>query len=192
MTRDYKPVSRRQKTAGKGSIFFTGFLFGLIVGVGASVAVAWFVKGGDSPFSVPERAPRVDTAPASGADATPPADDPSRFDFYKILPNNENPVPEQEAQPRQAEQMPVPPAGAAESYYLQVGAFHSEQDADNLKAQLALLGMEALVQTVEVPGKGNLHRVRVGPYASLDQIARARTALTQNGFSAELVKFPNP
>ncbi len=191
MTRDYKPAPRSQRNAGKGSVFFTGFLFGLAVGVAASVAVALLVKGGDSPFAVPQSAPRIDAAPQAGAESvTPPADDASRYDFYKILPGNESQIPGQEAQPREAGQ-PAAPATPVETYYLQVGAFQSELDADNLKAQLALLGMEALVQTVEVPGKGNLHRVRVGPYASLEQIARMRTLLAQNGFSAELVKTQN-
>ena len=188
MTRDYKPVLRKQKTSGKGSVFFTGFLFGLVVGVAASVAVAWFIKGGDSAFSSPESAPRIDAAPAApDASETGAAglDDTSRFDFYKILPGSESQSTEQEVQRNEV----APPQNySSEKYYLQVGAFQTEQEADNLKAQLALLGLEALVQTAEVPEKGVWHRVRVGPYGKLEQITRVRSTLTQNGFNSELVK----
>ena len=38
-------------------------------------------------------------------------------------------------------------------YFLQVGAFQKAADADNLKAQLALSGLEASVQEVAIPGK---------------------------------------
>lgn len=189
MTRDYKPASVRQQAIGKGSVFFTGFLFGLITGISASVVVALLIEGGDSPFFMPERAPHIEATPATGTEGTTqPADDPSHFDFYNILPSNEKPILEQPADPPAA---PATQQAPVEMYYLQVGAFQSEQDADNLKAQLALLGMEVVVQTVEVAGQGNLHRVRVGPYANLEQISRARTLLAQNAFDAELVKVHN-
>ena len=40
--------------------------------------------------------------------------------------------------------------------FLQAGAFQSAPDADNLKARLALLGMQASVQTTTLPDKGVL------------------------------------
>lgn len=196
MTRDYKPVPRKQKTAGKGSVFFSGFLFGLLVGVGASVAVAIFVKGGDSPFTPADKPSATETvpAPADSAEPTQPTNtdaqpDANRFDFYKILPGTESQVTEQEIQRNEAAQQPAAPTAANESYYLQVGAFQTEQEADNLKAKLALLGLEAVVQTATVPDKGTWHRVRVGPYSKLEQITKARTELVQNGFNADLVKI---
>ncbi len=50
MTRDYKPIASQEKSAGKGSTFFTGVLIGLLLGVGLSVAVVMFLEGGNSPF----------------------------------------------------------------------------------------------------------------------------------------------
>lgn len=190
MTRDYKP-SPRKSSSGKASVFFSGLFVGLIIGVGAALGVAMFVKGGDSPFTTDGRqdAPVTgEAAPTAPADATP-QDAAERFDFYKILPSNETIVSEQDVQQQTAQPQPAPDAKPANvQYYLQVGAFQTEQEADNMKAQLAFLGLEALVQTAAIPDKGVLHRVRVGPYTQLDQITRVRSTLTQNGFKSDLVK----
>jgi cell division protein FtsN len=72
-----------------------------------------------------------------------------------------------------------------------VGAFATEEDADNMKAKLALLGFEAQVQTATIPNKGILHRVRVGPLDNLDQINKSKTELSSNGFKADLIKVDN-
>ena len=57
-----------------------------------------------------------------------------------------------------------------------------------MKAQLALLGVEAVIQTTEVADKGMLHRVRVGPYRNLDEANRTRSLLGQNNIQVTLVK----
>ena len=57
-----------------------------------------------------------------------------------------------------------------------------------MKASLALLGMEAIVQTATIPDKGVWHRVRVGPFTELSQINSAKADLAQNGFKADLIK----
>ena len=61
-------------------------------------------------------------------------------------------------------------------------------DADNLRARLAMLGFEANVLEVEVPDKGTMHRVRVGPYAHAEEMNRARNQLSQNGVPATVVR----
>ena len=137
MARDYKPTTRKQKAAGKGSVFFTGFLLGLVIGVGASAAVVMFVKGGESPFMSPEQASRP-PAVAEPRPEVPPADPNSRFDFYNILPDNQSQATEQEIQNNLEEQQKAAASQVQESYYLQVGAFQTEQEADNIKASLAL------------------------------------------------------
>ena len=200
MTRDYKPTPQKPKPSGGGSLMLTGLLIGLIVGIGVSVGVAIFVKGGVSPFvardtsaSHPEAGPKADAGPAKkpAEPVEPQTPAKPRFDFYTILPGSESPVTEQEIkQSKNAEHQAAPKAGS-ESYYLQVGAFQTEQEADNMKAKLALLGLEAIVQTATVPDKGVWHRVRVGPLLDLDQIAHARSELTKNGFKVDLIKIQN-
>lgn len=113
-----------------------------------------------------------------------------RFTFYDILTDSQPPVVKPEIKP-----VPEPPSDngtstkpLGEKLMLQVGAFKTEQEADNTKAKLSLIGMEASVQSVSIPDKGLLHRVRVGPFANQDELNRARAELSKNGFSAELVK----
>ena len=61
---------------------------------------------------------------------------------------------------------------------LQAGSFSSNDDADRMKAQLALLGIVSRIQKVTVDDKA-YHRVRVGPVNSLDELNAMRTQLRQ-------------
>lgn len=81
------------------------------------------------------------------------------------------------------------PAPAPEKFYLQAGAFEDPSEADNLKARLALMGVEASVQKIEVPDKGTMHRVRTGPYLGQDVMTKARDSLTANGITTAIVKI---
>jgi cell division protein FtsN len=166
-----KPASRNTGRSG-GSSIFTGVLIGLIVGAVLAVGVALWVSG-LNPFksAAPEPAKPAPAEPAK-PDTAP------SFDFYKVLPS-ERPS---ELPPAAAPSAPAP------RYYLQAGAFRNADDADNLKAQLALLGVEALIQTSEVADKGVFHRVRVGPYRAMGEVERVRSLLTQNNIPTTLVK----
>jgi len=81
---------------------------------------------------------------------------------------------------------PKPHSG--EVYWLQAGAFSEEKEADNLKAKIALVGLEASVRAVSIPDKGTLYRVRLGPYQSLDDANRIKAALSQNGVGAAIIR----
>lgn len=74
-------------------------------------------------------------------------------------------------------------------YYLQAGAFRDQADAENARAKLALLGMEARVSEKQ-SDNGSLYRVRLGPYAQLDAMNRVRTKLAENSVDAALVRIP--
>lgn len=164
-----KPASRPAKRG--GSSIFTGVLIGLTVGAILAVGVALWVTG-NNPF---KSAP-AEPAPSEAAPATP--ETAPSFDFYKVLPGDAA----GELPPSAAPTVPAP------RYYLQAGAFQNPNDADNLKAQLALLGIETVIQTGEVAGKGVFHRVRVGPFDGMDEVNRTRSLLAQNNIPATLVK----
>jgi cell division protein FtsN len=127
-----------------------------------------------------------------------------RFEFYQILPGEKEVVPEKDKAPAVASKAP-PPAPAApaakpgsspsapkphsgETYWLQAGAFSEEREADNLRARIALTGLEASVKPVDVPDRGKLYRVRLGPYQSLDDANRMKTVLSQNGVGAAIIR----
>ena len=122
-----------------------------------------------------------------------------RFEFYQILPGDKE-VSDREAKAATAKAAPPPTAPrpgsspaspkphTGEVYWLQAGAFSEEKEADNLKAKIALTGLEAAVRPVTIPDKGTLYRVRLGPYQSLEDANRIKTALSQNGVGVAIIR----
>lgn len=192
MSTDYKS-SRTATKAKSGGGLLLGLFIGFLLGLGLATAIAIYFFKTPVPFLNRSKPPEK-TAPAtpelpgpSGkVEATKP-----RFDFYRILPGQEETVTEQ--QMKQAAQAAAK-AGAApnERYFLQAGAFQNPADADNLKARLALVGLEASVEPTNLPDKGVWYRVRLGPYSTVDEIKRVRAQLVENGADASLVKIRDP
>lgn len=125
-----------------------------------------------------------------------------RFEFYTVLPG-EKEVTDKEAKaaakpaPKDGKEAPKGAPGSSpanpkphsgETFWLQAGAFSEAKDADNLKAKIALTGLEANVRPVTVPDKGTLYRVRLGPYQSLEDANRIKSALSQNGVGAAIIR----
>ena len=187
MTRDYKRNERKPAARGGGHTFLVGILIGLVLGLGIALGVAWYINRVPSPFLTRTPAPQADK-PAQSArteeKGARPAESKPRFDFYKILPGTEEPVTEQQIKEAQK----AAPA-SKEAFFLQAGAFQSASDADNLKARLALLGIEATIQTTSVPDKGVWHRVRIGPYTSVERLNQTRDTLEHNGVETTLIKL---
>jgi len=68
--------------------------------------------------------------------------------------------------------------GRAGSYVLQVGSYRKFEEADRVRAQLALQGIESKVQRVSVDND-TWHRVRVGPITDLPELNRVRSRLKE-------------
>jgi cell division protein FtsN len=190
MTKDYKSSERKSGDRRGGSSLLLGILIGLLLGLGLALGVAWYINKMPSPFLNRAAPAAKSEAPKAAAPGAAKSDDKSakapepkpRFDFYKILPGEE-PATEQQLKDAQSK-----PAAAKETYFLQAGAFPNAPDADNLKARLALLGIEASIQTTTVPDKGVWHRVRLGPYSSVEELTRVRDTLKQSGIETTLIK----
>lgn len=204
MSRDYKPSPEKPKAVKKGSPLLTGLMIGFLLGVAASLSVVMFIKGGTSPFTdqtapekaLSERIQEQSKADANNADKanntettnTENTEDKTRFDFYTILPDSESKVSaDEEKKLKENEAQAV----VQKDYFLQIGAFQTAEEADNMKAKLALQGFEALVQTATIADKGVWHRVRVGPLKDLDQINKTKSDLLNSGFKADLIKVDN-
>jgi cell division protein FtsN len=195
MSRDYKKTGRPSSEK-KGGTLFTGVLIGLVVGLGVAIGVALYVNFSPKPFvsrdKQPEEATRAAPRNDGAAQTTAPAEeggkpDKPRFDFYTILPGNERPLSEQEIKQTTKQE-----GAAKDGYFLQVGSFQAAAEADNMKARLALLGQEAVIQTADIPDKGVWHRVRIGPFTNIEDMNRSRALLAQNGIPASLVKVKEP
>lgn len=173
-----------------------GVAIGIVVGVLISLLVVWMMNKTPLPFRDPgartERPGNGDgdksgsVAPLPGKPGDKIGDKPGekpRFEFYKILPGSQEAAPTPEARPGDAKG-----AKASEPLWLQVGAFQKPADADNLKAKLALIGLDAGVQEVDLPDKGKMYRVRTGPFMNVEEMNRAKSLLSQNGIQATQVK----
>lgn len=133
---------------------------------------------------------RLDTTPVAQQEAeraAEPAVKP-RFEFYSILPELEIVVPDI----LDNGESTAPAAGGEPdderpAYYLQAGSFKSGTEADRMKASLALLGLDVVVQSVTV-NEVEWHRVRVGPLLNAQALRQARERLLDNGIEFMLLK----
>lgn len=201
--------SRSNSTTGIPAWFW--LIGGILIGLG--VAVALMFRGYLPEFK--ERTPAIDTPTESisskaliTAKEQEPAPEKPRFDFFTVLPEMEVVVPEQELQ-RKALSKPDPVAATKtqdstksanasnsnattaavsdDRYILQVGSFNDSSEAEQMKAQLALIGFSANVQTVTVNGQ-SWHRIRVGPFEGAREAEDMRRMLVDNKFQPLVMK----
>lgn len=79
-------------------------------------------------------------------------------------------------------------SGAGDTpYILQAGAFGASGDAEEVKAKIAMLGLNARVESAQINGK-TVYRVRMGPYGTASELAEAKGKLASGGLPALAVK----
>jgi len=122
-------------------------------------------------------------APTPGGTATPPSDELGAL--IATLPPSRD-AATAPAQQRQATAAPSP-APSSGTYFLQAGAYQGAADAEAVKARILLLGLPVAIQRAEVNGK-QINRVRVGPFARLDDMNRARGRLGENKIETAVVR----
>lgn len=211
MPRDYAqrtPSPRRHTRRAKsrdGAASVPGWVW-LIAGLSFGLAVAAFVyirrpmtppapidavSSDAAANSVAREAPRSARARGGKPEALPlPPKQKDRFTFYEILKNQEVVLPPDAAK---AAQPPKPlstnaaPGGG--SYIIQVASYRAQTEAEKQKAQLALLGIEARIESVTIDGKDTFYRVRIGPERDWARVQATMTRLDANGIQALLVKL---
>ncbi len=199
----------------KGKVV-AGLFIGMVLGIAAAGGVAWYVLqkspatftnkeqpkpaaqvAAPQPASTPVAAPPVVAAAPAAASAVPETK--QHFEFYKVLTDKDGtahinpakpaPKPKETAQaPAAKTHTEAEPAAATPKgkYFVQAGSFQSKDDAEKLKAKLAFNGMEASIQTADIPGKGVWHRVRLGPYGE-GEAGKTIATLRQSGITATQV-----
>ena len=217
MSRDLKPKKSQpaRKKARGGTLI--GMFIGLVIGVIIAAAVVWTMNKSPLPFTkqVTALPPPPEGGKAASGKATPPGGDAQpvqpmalpgkpgdpipekRFQFYDILPGKSDAVPDKAPKPLareepkkeepKKEEKKEEPKESKTPLFLQAGSFSTPQDADNQKAKLAFMGVEAVVQQVMVQDK-TYYRVRVGPYTKIEELNKVRAELARNGVEAQLVK----
>jgi cell division protein FtsN len=176
MARDYKP---KRPTKG-GFSGWMGLLAGL--GVGLAVAAGIYIKDHRPDVPAPQHMAKADHKKAHAGDPSAPdaaepgaAEEPAKsYDFYEMLPKFEVVVPEKDKDVR-PDIRPAPETRRG-TYVLQAGSYKNFADADRIRAQLALQGIESKVQKVSVDND-TWHRIRIGPISNLDDLNRMRQVL---------------
>lgn len=72
-------------------------------------------------------------------------------------------------------------------YFVQAGAFRTQEDADAQRAKLAMLGWQARVSEREQSGRP-VFRVRVGPFSKRDDAEQLKAKLAAAGVESALVR----
>ena len=73
------------------------------------------------------------------------------------------------------------------TYFIQAGAFRTPEDAEQQRARLLLLGMQAKVSEREQAGR-TVYRVRLGPFNKKDDADKAKERLDNNSIETALVR----
>lgn len=203
MARDYAKPAAAKKTQAKNRRLSLGrrtspwviFLSGAAVGVAATLAATLW-----RPHPAAPPAPTADAGPTPAGEAKP------RFDFYTLLKESEVFVPEVTEPPLAKAVAPVDPTKKADGersgekpvekpppekppvekiepaeFVLQTGSFRARSDAESLRARLLLLNQKATIESAGAKPGEVWYRVMIGPFASQETLARARSALQQNG-----------
>lgn len=166
MAQDYakKHASTPEQTSElpRWTWFAIGFLLGLFT---AFLIYLWYDVLPDPNSTVDQ--PTADVIANKQRDDSQLPD----YSFFEMFPNVVVPVVEEYS-----------PSGEKVTvedkciYVLQVGSFKNTHDADRLRGELILMGMEVSIKEVEV--KATLwHRVIVGPFSSKLILGRTRTRL---------------
>jgi cell division protein FtsN len=110
--------------------------------------------------------------------ATPPARDPAA-----IL--SGAPVPPAPISP------PVKPSAEAFVYFVQAGAFTRNEDAEQQRAKLAMMGAMAKITERDQAGRV-MYRVRLGPYPSREEADNQMARLQEQNIEAQIVRVEKP
>jgi cell division protein FtsN len=170
-TRDYKRPVRRSMDVSRVREFGGGLLVGLVLASGI------FIYKTDAKKAPLPETPRPEPQRAASADVVDTAassESSDRYDFYEMLPNFEVVVPEKDRDAKR--DLPTAKIERPGVYVLQAGSYRNEADAERVRAQLSLQGIDAKVQRVAVDNDV-WHRVRIGPISDLAELNRVRKQL---------------
>jgi cell division protein FtsN len=163
---------------------FTGILIGL--------GLAWYLFAkGYIPMARIDQSIPVDTssrqrpepAIADGISSSEDRQEEPRYDFFTVLPEMKVEVPEPQNGQENTREVDTG------TYLLQVGSFRQADDAEQLKARLALIGIVARIQAVDV-NEATWHRVRIGPVSGARKADELRNQLADNGIDSLVMKNP--
>ncbi len=200
-------VARRRNApaAGQGRIYLIAGI-AVLVGLGGGLLIARHTTHAPKPPAVaaPPARPAVHAPPPLPKAPKPHGPAPglpaaTQFDFYTILPETHGntgglrrfarpPTPAHAAAAKAPAGQPSAPAHViAGAFVLQAASFPDVADANRLRAELALRGLESYIEKVSISGRGTFYRVRLGPLAE-GAVPHAQGILTRLGLRPILLR----
>ena len=175
-----KPITGQKPPAKSGNQWVT-FAAGTAFGIFLSF-LTWLStvdpKDGATPVRAPvAQSPKTDSKPS---DTAPPTAEP-RFEFYDRLSEQDIEFPKETAQFGENH------ISSFSDYLLQAGSFRRTEDADRRRAQLILLGMDAVISETQ-SDNGRWYRVQAGPFETRSKLERARAILADQNIDTLLLR----
>ena len=170
-----------------------GVILGVLIGLGVALGVAVYVMKVPTPFNSKStsRTPAQDAAEAKkNKDWDPNAALSNKPVVKPPDPAAPTAAPAAAAAPPPAAASPNPAGATADTaveYYVQVGAFRSNDEAQALRGKLALSNFEGKVIEREQSGQ-KVFRVRVGPFANQAAGDKAKASLDASGFETMVIR----
>jgi cell division protein FtsN len=177
-----------------------GFILGLAVGLGTAFVIAFYLSKTTPQERPGIRAPNIPfaiksaPAPAEGEVVVPL----EPVDLNKAL-QGKSSAPPAIAAPDPIAQLAggnkpaeLAPQAASDAkpdaiYFLQVGAYAKQDDADAQKANLAIQGIQSKISEVS-SGSSAVWRVRIGPFNSIDESTLVRDKLNGMDIKSTVIK----
>ena len=191
MAKDYRRMAQSPAPKKAPTPAWISFGYGLLVGIILTgLAWYWLFPPGAS-LAWPDYARENIKQVKKQLQPERPEPQKPKFDFYTILPEMEVVISDEEAAPPPAKDLPASgkPGSEPLNYRLQVGSFKRMSDADRQKAKLALIGVEASIEKVNI-GQGEVyHRVLTQPFKTKQELNASRKRLQQNGINSLVVQI---
>ncbi len=194
MARKKATGKKRKRSKTQSGPSWGSLVLGIAIGLAAGLAI-YLLRPAMEETTQSTSTPTVEPpAPSSKQEVSPetraqppaPPEQNKRFDFYTLLPQIEVEIPKEKLE--EALRL-LPKTDKSGTYILQVGSFRDYDDADELKARLALLGIESDIQTVVIKNGESWHRVRIGPFQGLDTLKPIRRKLRRNDIDFLVIKI---
>lgn len=166
-----------------------GLVAGVVIGLLIAVAVAIYITNAPVPFINKVQRPTENVQP--GADGKLPDPNKPLNSAPPLPPPAATAVPLKTDPPKATDARATPAAASAPPddstrFMLQAGAYRTAADADAMRAQLAMLGLDARVFPVEQAGAA-LYRVRLGPYGERPEVERIRKQMNDAGITSQII-----
>jgi len=178
------------------------FIVGLLLGIAIAGGLAYYLNNAPSQFVSKTANTTVNGITASSgpvilapgtkfqeaasanvsnkaADSKNSSESKPSYDFYDILQGK-----------KAADNNDDTPKDSVTKFYIQVGAFTSQNLANDMKARLALMGIDAKIKAQQDENK-IINRVIVGPYTDEDDAKSIMDKLTNDNIKATLIRISN-